>query len=153
VRPNLARIPARDDARAEAILAHAQGTITQHFLDTLDERDHLALGRYGARQSTIALREGSAKRLHDALLATATSELGQQSDPRDLMVALAVHHVVAQKIGVVPSAMFEDIAARLPDGPTADLLRDFGARHDITPEAFGWQLVQTPQGPDFTPGR
>jgi len=152
MQPNLARIPARDDARAEAILLRAQGTITQQFLDTLDKRDHLALGRYGARQPTIALREGSAKRLHDALLATATSQLGRPSDPRDLMVGLAVHHVVAQKIGVVPSTMFEDIAARVPDGPIPDLLRIFGARHDITPEAFGWQLIQTPQGPDFIPG-
>jgi hypothetical protein len=150
--PNLERISAAADGRAEAILLRAQSTITQHFLDTLDQRDLLALGRYGARQPTIALRAGSARRLHAALLATAICQLGRPSDPRDLMVGLAVHHVVAQKIGVVPSAMFEDIAARLPDGPIPNLLRDFGARQDITLEAFGWQLVQTPLGSDFVSG-
>jgi hypothetical protein len=117
VEPNLARIPARDDARAEAILVRAQGTITQQFLDILDERDHLALGRYGARQPTIALREGSASRLHDALLATATSELGRPGDPRDLMIDLAVQHVVAQKIGVVPAAMFKTSPPVYPTDP------------------------------------
>jgi hypothetical protein len=33
----------------------------------------------------------------------------------------------------------------------SDLLRVFGARQDVTPEAFGWHLVQTPNGPDFAP--
>jgi hypothetical protein len=50
-----------------------------------------------------------------------------------------------------PAALFGTIAARLPDGPIPGLLRDFGARDDITPEAFGWQLVQTAEGPDFQP--
>jgi hypothetical protein len=51
---------------------------------------------------SCARREGSARRLHDALLATATSQLGRQNDPRDLMVGLAVHYVVAQKIRCSP---------------------------------------------------
>ncbi len=152
VEPNLARIPADGDARAEAILLRVQGLTGQHLLDSLDERDALALGRYGVRQPTVALREGSVRRLHDGLLATALCQLIRRSDPRDLMVGLAVHHVLAKNIGVVPSALFEEIAARLPDGPVSDLLRGFGSRQDITPEAFGWQLVQTPGGPDFMPG-
>ena len=32
---------------AEAILQRAQGLISESFLDSLDERDYLALGRYG----------------------------------------------------------------------------------------------------------
>jgi hypothetical protein len=67
------------------------------------------------------------------------------------MIGLAVHHVVAQQIGTAPSALFDATAARLPEGPIPGLLRDFGARHDVTPEAFGWQLVQTAEGPDFMP--
>jgi hypothetical protein len=111
----------------------------------------VALGRYGARQATIALRQQSAQQLRRSLLATALAQLIRPSDPRDLMVGLAVHHVVAQQIGTAPPALFDAIAARLPDGPMPGLLRDFGARHDITPEAFGWQLVQTAEGPDFLP--
>jgi len=151
MRPNLVRIAADGDARAQAILGQAQSTISEHFVDTLGERDCLALGRYGARQPTVALRNSSAALLHDALLAAALAELGRQSDPRDVMVGLALHYVVAQRLGLVPSDLFNQVAARLPDGPVPDLLRSFGARHDVTLEAFGWQLVQTPEGPDFTP--
>ena len=46
--PNLVRIPAGGDARAEAIVLRAGETINRRLLDTLDERDYLALGRYGA---------------------------------------------------------------------------------------------------------
>jgi hypothetical protein len=137
VKPNLARIPADGDAQAEAIMRRAHGAITQHLLDSLNERDAVALGRYGARQATIALRQQSAQQLRRSLLATALAQLIRPSDPRDLMVGLAVHHVVAQQIGTAPPALFDAIAARLPDGPMPGLLRDFGARHDITPEAFG----------------
>jgi hypothetical protein len=151
VKPNLVRIPAGGDARAEAILLRAQGTISRRLLDSLDERDYLALGRYGARQPAVALWEGSARRLDDALMATAMAQLGRPGDPRDLMVGLAVHFVVAERLGVVPSALFEEIATRLPDGPVSGLLRTFGTRCDVTLEAFGWQLVQTADGPDFVP--
>jgi hypothetical protein len=151
VEPNLARIPADGDPRAEAILRQIQDMISQEFLDSLDDSDYSALGRYGARQPTVALRERSTRRLQDALLATALAQLGQQSDTRDVMIGLAVHHIVAQQIGADPSVVFEKTAGRLPDGPMPGLLRSFGARPDITPEAFGWQLVQTPNGPDFMP--
>jgi hypothetical protein len=151
VKPNLVRIPADGDARAEAILLRAQGTISRGLLDSLDESDFVALGRYGARQPAVALREGSAESLEDALLATAIAQLGRPSDPRDLMVGLAVQFVVAESLGVVPSALFEEIAARLPDGPVSGLLRAFGVRRDVTLDGFGWQLVQTAEGPDFVP--
>ena len=151
MQPNLSRIPADGDRRAEGILLRVRGLSGQDLVDSLDERDALPLGRYGIRQPTIALRERLPERLQDALLATALGQLLQPGDARDTMVGLAVHHVVAQRIGVVPAALFDEIAARLPGGPVPDLLRSFGSRQDITPEAFGWQLVQTPQGPDFVP--
>lgn len=67
------------------------------------------------------------------------------------MISLAVHHIVAQHIEVAPATIFDEIAERLPDGPTARLLRHFGHRQDITAKAFGWQLIHTPDGPDFMP--
>ncbi|MER7441555.1 hypothetical protein [Micromonospora avicenniae] len=39
----------------------------------------------------------------------------------------------------------------LPHGPIAELFKAFGARTDITLEAFGWELVTTASGPDFCP--
>lgn len=149
--PNLARIPADGDADAEAITALAGGTVTAALVASLTDGDFRALGRYGARQPTLALREGSAARLRRALLATAISELGRPGDPRDLMVGLAVHYFVAQQIGQSPADLFDEIAARLPGGPAATLLREFGARQDITLKAFGWQMIQTETGPDFKP--
>ena len=75
--PNLSRIPSDGDGRAEAILLSVQGMTGQHLLDALDERDAPVLGRYGARQPTVALRERSAERLRNALLATALGRILQ----------------------------------------------------------------------------
>ena len=151
MKPNLARIPAAGDARAEAITLRARTAISQSLLDSLDDTDAVALGRHGARQPAIALRQKSHPRLEDALLASALAQLVRPADPRDLMDGMAVHYIVAEQIGAVPSDVFDDVARRQPDGPLPDLLRQFGARQDITLEAFGWQLVQTPEGPDFIP--
>jgi hypothetical protein len=151
VEANMARIPADGEAEARAILELACARVTAKLVESLDGRDVLALGRYGARQPTVALRAGSAAQLREALLATALCQLGRASDPRDLMAGLAVHHFVARQLGLVASEVFDDIAARLPDGPLHDLLREFGGRQDITLSAFGWQLVETPEGPDFLP--
>jgi hypothetical protein len=151
VEPNMARIPADGEADARAILELACGRVTAKLVESLDGRDFLALGRYGARQPTVALRAGSAAQLREALLATAFCQLGRGSDPRDLMVGLAVHHFVARQLGLEPAEVFDDIAARLPGGPLPDLLREFGGRQDITLSAFGWQLVETAEGPDFVP--
>ncbi len=65
------------------------------------------------------------------------------------MVGLAVFYFVAQQVGLTPSDLFDEIASCLPDGWVPDLLREFAARQDITLKAFAWQLVQTPDGPDF----
>jgi hypothetical protein len=151
MQPNLARIPGDGDARAQAILRRAPGAVSQALLKTLDDRAYLALTRYGIRQPTVALRKKSAALLNDALLAVALGRLGRGGDPRDVMIDLALHHVVAQKLAVAPPVLFNGIAVCLPDGPTPDLLRAFGARQDVTLEAFGWQLIQTPEGPDFVP--
>lgn len=149
--PNLIRIPADGDEDAQAIIELARGPVTAALLESLDNQDFIALGRYGARLPALALREGSAPQLRRALLATAISHLGRQGDPRDLMTGLAVHYIVAVRLGQSPAGLFNDIAARLPAGPLPSLLRDFGARQDITLKAFGWQEIQTAAGPDFVP--
>jgi hypothetical protein len=120
-------------------------------MNSLERRDVLALGRYGSRQPSIALRPGSPEILRAALLATGIAEVRDGGDPRDPMIGLALDHVVAQQLGLSPSALFDDVVARLPDGPGADLFRKFGARQNITLKAFGWQLVQTASGPDLSP--
>jgi hypothetical protein len=90
VRPSLARIPASGDARAEAILRRSAGAASRPFVDSLDNGDTLALGRYGALQASIALRTGSAEILRGGLLAAALSQVRAEGDPRDFMVGVAL---------------------------------------------------------------
>ena len=152
MQPNLARIPADGDADAKAILKLARGGVTADLLGCMVRRDCIALGSYATRQVTVALREGSAVRLRAALFAKALGDAAApDGDQRDDMIGLALFHVVARQVGLVPSELFNETASRLPDGPVPDLLRVFGARQDVTLEAFGWELVQTPDGPDFVP--
>jgi hypothetical protein len=146
---NLAKIPLDSDAAAGEILGLAQGGVTDDLLGCLVDRDFTALYRYCWRQSTMALREGSAARLRGALLAQAICAVGRNPDDREVMVGLAVQHYVAQQIGLVSADLFAEIASYLPDGPWPDLLRWFGTQDDITLEDFAWQLVETPDGPDF----
>jgi len=49
-------------------------------------------------------------------LATAIGEAVRPSDRRDLMVGLAVDHFVAQRLGLVPAELFDEVASSLPDG-------------------------------------
>ena len=149
--PNPARIPADKDADAEAVLERARGGVTADFLDGMNDAEAIALGRYGARYTTGALRRRSAPLLRDALLATAICEVVRGGDPRDAKVGLAVDYFVAQQLHVIPTELFDEVASLLPDGWVPDLLREFGSRTDITLEAFGWLLVETPDGPDFAP--
>jgi hypothetical protein len=145
----LTRIPADGDADAEAALELARHGVTAGLLDSLNDRDLILLSRYGLRHAVMALRLGSPALLRDALLAYAICQVGRARDDRDVMVGLAVFYFVAEQVGLVPSDLMGEIASRLPEGWVPDLLREFGARQDITLEAFLWQLVQTPDGPDL----
>jgi hypothetical protein len=151
MKPNRYRIPGEHDAAAEAILNRAPDQVDQRFLDTLDRQAAAGLGRYGVRQVTTALRQRSADLLHQALLATAISACLRDYDDRDVMVGLALPWVVAQQLGLQPAHVFAQVARRITRPDVADLLTVFGARHDITLEAFGWQEVPTDGGPDFGP--
>jgi hypothetical protein len=73
------------------------------------------------------------------------------SDDRDVMVSLAMYYFVAERLGLVPAEVFDDVASSLPDGWVPGLLREFGTRDDITLASFGWLLVETADGPDFSP--
>ena len=134
-----------------AILDLARDGVTAGLLGCMVDRDAVALGRYGARNVTIALRRGSGALLREALLATAIAQAVHADDARDVMVGLALDYFVAGQLGLVPAELFGDVAACLPDGWVPDLLREFGTRTDITLKAFGWLLVETADGPDFIP--
>lgn len=151
MKPNLERIPGKQDRLAEAILARAPRRMDQGFVSSLDPSASLALGRYGVRLATLALRQDSPGLLRRSLLATGLAGCLEPGDVRDLMTGLALPWIVAQQLGASPATVFADVADSLPDGPVAKLFKSFGARTDITLEAFGWELVATASGPDFRP--
>ncbi|RIQ37783.1 hypothetical protein DY240_00400 [Jiangella rhizosphaerae] len=147
------RIPGDSDARAERILRGLPRPADEAALAALDASDRLALGRYGARRVVVALRTGSADQLRAALTAAAVFEHLSMVDPRDTMVGLAPYVHVAGALGLDPARLFTEVADRLPAGDVATLLRTFGARDDVTLRAFGWRVVDTPDGPDLVPDR
>jgi hypothetical protein len=149
--PNLARIPADGEADARVILGLARDGVTADLLGCMTDSDARVLGRYGARNVTVALRRQSAALLREALLATAIAQAVHADDDRDVMVGLATDYFVAEQLGLVPAGLFDDVASCLPGGWVPDLLRQFGARTDITLDAFGWLLVETADSPDFLP--
>jgi hypothetical protein len=117
VSPNLAEIPADGDADAEEILELARDGVTADLLGSLIDRDRIALGRYGARHVTAALRQGSVSLLRDALLAMALGQvISTHSDDRDVMVSLAIYHFVARQLDQAPAELFADVAACLRGG-------------------------------------
>ncbi|NGM13320.1 hypothetical protein [Verrucosispora sioxanthis] len=152
MKPNLERIPGQQDRLAEQILARAPRRIEQNFVRSLEPTTALALGRYGARLATLALRQNSVDLLRRSVLATGLAGCLASDDDRDIMVALAVPWIVAQQLGASPAEVFATVSATLPEGPAARLVQAFGACTNITLEAFGWELVTTADGPDFRPG-
>jgi hypothetical protein len=143
------QIPLDGDPAAEDIIALARDGMTADLLGCLVRRDAMPLARYGSRLVTRALRTRSAALLHDALLATAIADIVHEADWRDVLVSLACHHYVAQQLGLDPAEVFHTAVRGLPNDRVRDLFRQFGARKDVTLEAFGWMLVQTDDGPDF----
>lgn len=96
-----------------------------------------------------ALRTRSADLLLDDLVDLLTDgEPDWVKDDRDLMVALAPFHDCARRIGLDPATVFAQAATRGP-ATVADVVRTFGARTDITPEAFGFALRETSDGPEY----
>ncbi len=75
-------------------------------------------------------------------------------DDRDLMMALAPHHDCARRLGADVPALFSRAADAGP-ASVRELVEEFGRRTDVTPQAFGFCVEETPEGPryrsDFPP--
>jgi hypothetical protein len=69
-------------------------------------------------------------------------------DSRDLMVALAPFHDCARVLGLEVAATFREAAAQGPESLRA-VVTAFGERNDVTLAAFGWVVVESPEGPSY----
>ena len=107
---------------------------------------------------TDALRRRSPELLRAALLSLVVDRAAVWAlDTRDLLVAMAPYHHCAGALGVSVPELFGEVAA---EGPVslAELVREFGLRSDVTPSAFGFELVTLEDGPayvwpDLGPGK
>jgi hypothetical protein len=73
------------------------------------------------------------------------------SDWRDVLLGLAPLHDCALRLGADPAVVFADAADDLP-ADVAELARTFGKRSDVTSRAFGFEVVNEPDGPIYRIG-
>jgi hypothetical protein len=74
-----------------------------------------------------------------------TGEEEWLKDERDLMMALAPHHDCARRLGADVAALFQRAAAAGP-ASVRETVEEFGRRTDVSPQAFGFWLEETPEG-------
>ena len=93
-----------------------------------------------------SLRERSPEALHGSLVADLVEgEREWLKDSRDLMMVLGPYHHCAQQLGLDVAAAFRAAAYAGPDSLQAVVIA-FGERSDVTPEAFGFAVVEGPEG-------
>jgi hypothetical protein len=136
-------------ARVCAVFQAASAEQREVIRWALTTHQRNVLGRYGHRAAMLAIRERSPARLRSGLAAVALACTADDDD-RDVMVGVALHYHAAVHLGLLPAELFNQ-AANYAEPPVAELFRTFGARHDVTLAAFGWQQIATERGPAFTP--
>lgn len=95
------------------------------------------------------LRSRSAANLVAAIaddLVSGTDEWRQ--DPRDLMVSLAPYHDCARRLGLDVALVFRSAADRGPKD-LRSVAVEFGERDDVTLGAFGLELEDGVDGPEY----
>jgi hypothetical protein len=97
-----------------------------------------------------AARARRARLLADLSRYVAASEPTLELDFRDVLVGLAPYYDCADRLGMDPIALF-DSAIDSVGTDMRETVRTFARRSDITLEAFGWRLVQLPDGPCYRP--
>ena len=111
----------------------------------------------GSRTSPFCLGPTEALRTRDGQLlleeleryvAAAAPELVR--DVRDVLVGLAPYVDCARRLGIEPIELF-DRASGSVGGAMRETMRTFARRTDVTLEAFGWHLVELPEGPCYRP--
>jgi hypothetical protein len=96
-----------------------------------------------------ALRTRSSQLLHETLVASLrTGERAWLADSRDLMVQLAPFYDCARRLGVDASDVFRTAAAAGPRS-LRDVVTAFGERDDVTVDAFGYAIIDLPEGPSY----
>jgi hypothetical protein len=113
----------------------------------ITRRRRSLLYRYSVRAASRAVTTIDPHRAKAALAAGLVAEW-HEHEPRELMINLAPHHVAATRVNGSATALF-GWAAGHAAAESAETIRTFGTRTDVTLEAFGWKEVQHPSGTWF----
>jgi hypothetical protein len=99
-----------------------------------------------AHPATEALRLASPDVWRRSLLATLRDhEEDWVRDYRDLLVTIAPYHDCARRLGLDVEEAFGSVAEEGPER-LRDTVARFGARTDVTPSTFGFELREEPGG-------
>jgi hypothetical protein len=101
------------------------------------------------QETTAALRARSGQRLASGFATYVAVEARAKGwDPRDTMIDLVPFLDCARRLGLDPASALGPIAAA---GPAwfRETFDAFVRRSDVTLEAFGWSLLQAPDGPKY----
>lgn len=101
------------------------------------------------RESSAALRQRSLERLQLGFERYVAAERAARGwDPRDAMIDMTPFIDCARQLGYDPMAVLGPGAAA---GPAwfSETFDAFVRRTDVTLEAFGWSIVETPKGPAY----
>jgi hypothetical protein len=113
----------------------------------VDQRRLPLLYRCSVRAASRAASAGDPLRCKAALAAAVVAEWNEH-ELRELMVNLAPHHVAATRVAGGAAPLFDWAADRAP-AEIGKTLRSFGARTDVSLDAFGWKEVSSPTGTWF----
>jgi len=101
------------------------------------------------RTVTAALRRNDSTLLVDGFGAHVSRLRGQASwDSRDEMLSLAAFFDCARRLGEDPAALLGPSSRGGPDW-FVETFDGFAKRTDVTLAAFGWSVVETPEGPEY----
>jgi hypothetical protein len=146
-------MPAWESATTEADLAMdawVRSTLELEAKDlarlaTLLAPDHRrSLYRYSVRAASRATSVHDEDRCRLGL-AAAVLAVGAETDPRDLMVNFAPHHVACSRLEGSASRLFDWAAGRMTSAETRASLEAFGRRVDVTLQAFSWREEGSPR--------
>lgn len=140
-------LPADTDGRIREILDRfgaATPAERQQFQQTLPPEIRSLFGIYGHRAATLAARQSAPAWLRSGLTGFAVANF-TIPEKRKVAVGMAVYFHVAQKLGVNPIDLFEDVAEMAAPEIGAELLA-FGRRGDVSLTRYGWRELNTPEG-------
>lgn len=135
-----------DETLAEIVSAYTGWPthVRERFIASLPHDRLSLLAIFGHRAATLAIRNADVDQLRLGLIGNVIANY-HIPDSRNVDTALAVFYHCARKLEIDPADLFDDVA-QFTGEETANHLRTFGRRPDVTLKQFGWREIKTPEG-------